>query len=75
MTWRSPTALRLLTRKREGVTPAPPPVVRDELEAGVLVGHCRIPEVTERFYATVQKRRFGNQLLLNLLFSREAQLT
>lgn len=59
--------LRLLAREREGVTLVPPIVVRDELEAGVLVEHCRIPEVTERFYAIVQKRRFANQLLTDLL--------
>ncbi|HUO22072.1 MAG TPA: LysR family transcriptional regulator [Caulobacteraceae bacterium] len=59
--------LRLLAREREGVTLVPPIVVRDELEAGVLVEHYRIAEVTERFYAIVQKRRFGNQLLLDLL--------
>jgi LysR family transcriptional activator of nhaA len=61
--------LRLLAREREGVTLVPPIVVRDELEAGILVEHCRIPEVTERFYAIVQKRRFANQLLADLLSS------
>jgi LysR family transcriptional activator of nhaA len=45
----------------------PPIVVRDELEAGVLTEYCRIPEVSERFYAIVQKRRFPNQLLAELL--------
>jgi LysR family transcriptional activator of nhaA len=59
--------LRLLAREREGVTLVPPIVVRDELEAGVLVEHCRIPEVTETFYAIVQKRRFPNRLLSELL--------
>jgi LysR family transcriptional activator of nhaA len=59
--------LRLLAREREGVTLVPPIVVRDELRAGALVEHCRIPEVTERFYAIVQKRRFANQLLADLL--------
>jgi LysR family transcriptional activator of nhaA len=59
--------LRLLAREREGVTLVPPIVVRDELETGVLVEHCRIPEVIESFYAIVQKRRFPNQLLLELL--------
>jgi len=59
--------LRLLAREREGVTLVPPIVVRDELEAGILVEHCRIPEVTERFYAIIQKRRFPNQLLAELL--------
>lgn len=59
--------LRLLAREREGVTLVPPIVVRDELESGILVEHCRIPEVTERFYAIVQKRRFPNPLLAGLI--------
>jgi LysR family transcriptional activator of nhaA len=59
--------LRLLAREREGVTLVPPIVVRDELDAGVLIEHCRIPEVTETFYAIVQKRRFPNRLLSELL--------
>ena len=59
--------LRLLAREREGVTLVPPIVVRDELETGVLVEHCRIPQLTERFYAIVQNRRFPNQLLGDLL--------
>ncbi len=59
--------LRLLARERDGVTLVPPIVVRDELESGVLVEHCRIPEVTERFYAIVQTRRFPNRLLTDLL--------
>jgi LysR family transcriptional activator of nhaA len=62
--------LRLLAREREGVTLVPPIVVRDELEAGTLLEHCRIPEVTESFYAIVQKRRFPNRLLLELLERR-----
>jgi LysR family transcriptional activator of nhaA len=59
--------LRLLAREREGVTLVPPIVVRDELESGVLVEHCRIAEVSERFYAIVARRRFPNQLLMALL--------
>jgi LysR family transcriptional activator of nhaA len=59
--------LRLLARERDGVTLVPPIVVRDELEAGVLTEYCRIPEVSERFYAIVQKRRFPNRLLVELL--------
>ena len=65
--------LRLLAREREGVTLVPPIVVRDELDAGVLVEHCRIAEVTEDFYAIVQKRRFPNELLGELL-ARSAAL-
>lgn len=59
--------LRLLAREREGVTLVPPIVVRDELDAGILVEHCRIPEVIESFYAIVTKRRFPNRLLADLL--------
>jgi LysR family transcriptional activator of nhaA len=59
--------LRLLAREREGVTLVPPIVVRDELETGVLVEYCRIPDVTERFYAVTQKRRFPSRLLGELL--------
>jgi LysR family transcriptional activator of nhaA len=59
--------LRLLAREREGVTLVPPIVVRDELESGLLVEHHRIPEVTETFYAIVQRRRFPNRLLSELL--------
>jgi len=33
----------------------------------VLVEHCRIPELKESFFAIVQKRRFPNQLLAELL--------
>jgi LysR family transcriptional activator of nhaA len=59
--------LRLLAREREGVALVPPIVVRDELKNGSLIEHCRIPEVTEKFYAIVQKRRFPNQLLARIL--------
>lgn len=59
--------LRLLAREREGVTLVPPIVVRDELKSRVLVEHCRIAGVTENFYAIVMKRRFPNQLLLDVL--------
>jgi LysR family transcriptional activator of nhaA len=59
--------LRLLAREREGMAVVPPIVVRDELDSGILIEHCRIPEVTERFYAIVQKRRFPNGLLTELL--------
>jgi LysR family transcriptional activator of nhaA len=59
--------LRLLAREREGVTLAPPIVVRDELDTGVLVEHCRIPRLTESFYAIIQNRRFPNALLTDLL--------
>lgn len=59
--------LRLLARERDGVTLVPPIVVRDELESGVLVEHCRIPQLSESFYAIILKRRFPNPLLASLL--------
>jgi LysR family transcriptional activator of nhaA len=59
--------LRLLAREREGVTLVPPIVVRDELDSGILVEYCRIPQLTESFYAIVQNRRFPNQLLADLV--------
>jgi LysR family transcriptional activator of nhaA len=59
--------LRLLAREREGVTLVPPIVVRDELTSGVLVEHCRIPQLSESFYAIIQNRRFPNRLLGDLL--------
>jgi LysR family transcriptional regulator, transcriptional activator of nhaA len=67
--------LRLLAGEREGVTLVPQIVVRDELETGVLVEHCRIPEVTETFYAITQERRFPNRLLAGLLRSAKPLAT
>ena len=58
--------LRLLARERDGVSLVPPIVVRDELASGVLIEHCRIPDVSETFYAIIQKRRFPNPLLAGL---------
>ena len=55
--------LRLLARESDGVSLVPPIVVRDELEAGLLVELCRIPQLTENFYAITQARRFPNPLL------------
>ncbi len=59
--------LRLLARESEGVTLAPSIVVRDELATGVLVEHCRVPQLIESFYAIVQNRKFPNQMLAQLL--------
>ena len=59
--------LRLLARERGAISLVPPIVVRDELEAGVLVELCRIPQLTESFYAIVQNRRFPNPLVGQLL--------
>ncbi len=59
--------LRLLARESDGVTLVPPIVVRDELESGVLVEHCRIPQLTETFHAITLARKFPNRLLGDLL--------
>jgi len=59
--------LRLLARESDGVTLVPPIVVRDELETGILVEHCRVPDLTESFYAIIHERRFPNPLLAELL--------
>lgn len=59
--------LRVLARESDFVTLVPPIVVQDELATGLLVEHCRIPDLTESFYAIVQRRRFPNPLLSELL--------
>ena len=59
--------LRLLARESSGVALVPPIVVRDELQSGALVELCRVPNLVETFYAIVQKRRFPNRLLAELL--------
>ena len=64
--------LRLLAREGHGLTLVPPIVVRDELRSGALVERCRVPGVTESFYAIVQNRRFPNRLLTDLLAERSA---
>lgn len=59
--------LRLMARESGELTLVPPIVVQDELLTGILVEVCQIPEVTERFYAITQTRRFPNPLLEELM--------
>ena len=59
--------LRVLARESDGVTLVPSIVVRDELADGVLVEHCAIADLTESFYAIVQRRRFPNPVVAELL--------
>ena len=59
--------LRLFARDSRCLALVPPVVVRDELLNGVLVERCRIPEITERFYAISQSRRFPNPLVKEVL--------
>jgi LysR family transcriptional activator of nhaA len=59
--------LRLLARESDALTLVPPIVVRDELAAGALVEVCRVPDLTESFYAVVKARRFPNPLVREIL--------
>ncbi len=64
--------LRLLARESDGLTLVPPIVVRDELNARTLVEFCRVPGVTESFYAITRARRFPNRLLLDVIRANTA---
>ncbi len=59
--------LRLLARHGEALTLVPPIVVRDELRSGRLIEVVKLPSLTESFHAIVQRRRFPNPLLRELL--------
>jgi LysR family transcriptional regulator, transcriptional activator of nhaA len=59
--------LRLLARETGALALVPPVVVRDELLSGVLVERCRLPEITESFYAITGQRRFPHPLLREML--------
>ena len=65
--------LRLLARESDGVTLVPPIVVRDELDAGILVEYHRLVDLTESFYAITATRRYQNPLLAELV-ARSSQL-
>jgi LysR family transcriptional regulator, transcriptional activator of nhaA len=65
--------LRLMARESSGLTLVPPVVVVDELNSGILVERCRIPELHEDFYAITQPRRFQNPLVSKLLENRNLQ--
>jgi len=64
--------LRLLARERLGLAVVPTIVVRDELDAGVLVEVAPLPLV-ETFFAITLGRRFPNPLLKILLRERGAR--
>ncbi len=59
--------LRLLAREHLGLAVVPSIVVRDELDAGMLVEIARLPGLVETFYAVTLSRRFPNPLLRELL--------
>lgn len=55
--------LRLVARRHAGLTIVPPIVVKDELDAGVLVEVAKLPGLSEAFFAITLERRFPNPLL------------
>lgn len=59
--------MRLLAREDVGLAVLPPIVVKDEIEAGLLVEADRLPGIAETFYAVTVERRFPNPLLRPLL--------
>ncbi len=59
--------LRLMARETGALTLVPPVVVWDELQSGVLVERCRVPQIQESFYAITARRRFPHPLLKDLL--------
>ncbi|MEQ8603212.1 MAG: LysR family transcriptional regulator [Marivibrio sp.] len=59
--------MRLLAREGVGLAVLPPIVVRDEIEAGALVEHARLGDLTETFYGVSVERRYPNPLLADLL--------
>jgi LysR family transcriptional regulator, transcriptional activator of nhaA len=64
--------LRLIARESHGVTLVPPVVVIDELNSGLLVERCRLPQIRESFYAITRRRRFPNPLLKLLAMGTES---
>jgi LysR family transcriptional activator of nhaA len=63
--------MRLLARADAGIAIIPPIVVQDELASGSLVELARLNELTEVFCAVTVQRRFPNNLLAEVLVSRE----
>jgi len=61
------TMLRLLSREVRAITLVPPVVVERELAEGSLRELCRVPGLSQRFYAITLGRRFPNPLVATLL--------
>jgi len=59
--------MRLMAREDVGLAVVPPIVVRDEVEAGLLVEAAHLPGISETFFAVTQERRFPNPLLRDLI--------
>ena len=67
--------LRLLARERIGLAVVPTIVVRDELEARVLVEIAPLPQLKETFFAITLARRFPNPLLKVLISTSDRERT
>lgn len=59
--------MRLLAREDLGLAVLPPIVVRDEIEAGLLVECHKLPGIVETFHAVTMERLFPNPILSKLL--------
>lgn len=59
--------MRLLAREGIGLAVLPPIVVKDELDAGILLDAGSLPGIAETFFAVTVRRRFPNPLLRALL--------
>ena len=59
--------LRLFARDSHCLALVPPVVVRDELIQEALIEYCKIPQITESFYAISQRRRVPNPLVREVL--------
>ena len=64
--------LRLLAREDAGLAVIPPIVVRDELNAGILIEVAQLEGIRENFLAVTCQRRFPNPLLGALLAAPQA---
>ena len=64
--------LRLLAREDAGLAVIPPIVVRDELNAGILIEVAQLDGIREHFLAVTCQRRFPNPLLGALLAAPQA---
>lgn len=63
--------LRLLARNSQALALVPRVVVRDELQAGILLEHYRFPTIKKSFYAITPDRRFPSPLVKELLAGRK----
>jgi LysR family transcriptional activator of nhaA len=65
--------MRLLARDTDALAIMPPVVVRDEIAAGQLVEHAKLPDVFENFYAITIRRHFENSFIRQLLDRHEGE--